>query len=255
MARQMSGGDGHGGQGEPSSDYTGRPNENGLAVQLSDLARALQQEDSFQNTLNGIVAAAVQTVPGAEYAGVMIVQGRRDIETQAATDEVARLVDRAQYDTRQGPCLDAAYEQRTVRLSDMAHEDRWPQFSRRALDAGVRSMLSFQLYVVGDNLGALNLYSRRRAAFNDESEDTGLLFASHAAIAMVGARREQNLTRAMSVRDLIGQAKGILMERHKITDDRAFQLLVRVSQRSNIKLVEVARSLVETGELNDSRGW
>ncbi|MEV4707120.1 GAF and ANTAR domain-containing protein [Actinoplanes sp. NPDC049316] len=226
---------------------------NDLAAQLSDMARSLQQQDGMQDTLDGIVTAAVQTVPGAGHAGVMVVKGRRHIQTPAATDEVVRRVDRAQYETRQGPCLDATYEQQTVRLPDMAEETRWPDFSRRALTEGIRSMLSFQLYVEGDNLGALNLYSGLTSAFDDESEHVGLLFASHAAVAMVGARREQDLTRAISVRDLIGQAKGILMERHKITDDRAFQLLVRVSQHANVKLVEVARNLVETGELNDPR--
>jgi GAF domain-containing protein len=110
-------------------------------------------------------------------------------------------------------------------------------------------MLSFQLYVEQDNLGALNLYAHDTDAFTDESEQVGLLFASHAAVAMADAQTQQHLTRAIAVRDLIGQAKGILMERHKLTGDQAFTLLVRASQNSNTKLNEVARYLVETGEL------
>jgi GAF domain-containing protein len=254
MAERDDTGEDVGGRGQPSSDYTGHGRVNDLASQLSDMALSLQHEDSLQHTLDGIVAAAVQTVPGVQYAGITVVKGRRDVETPSATDDVVRQVDRAQYETAQGPCLDATYQQRTVRLSDMAQEERWPEFRRRALAAGIRSMLSFQLYVIGDNLGALNLYSRRAAAFDDESEYVGLLFASHAAIAMAGAQREHDLIRAASVRDVIGQAKGVLMERYKITDDRAFQLLVRVSQNANVKLVEVARYLVRTGELADPRG-
>ncbi|HET6479169.1 MAG TPA: GAF and ANTAR domain-containing protein [Actinoplanes sp.] len=242
------------GRGRPSSDYTGRSGPDDLAARLSEMARSLQREPNLQDTLNAIVAAAVQTVPGAEHAGAMVVRGRRVVETQATTDDVVRLVDQAQYDTGQGPCLDATYQQKTVRLSDMAEERRWPEFSRRIADAGIRSMLSFQLFVDGGTLGALNLYAREIGAFDDESEEIGLLFAAHAAIAMSGAQREQNLTAALSMRDVIGQAKGILMERHRITADQAFRLLVGVSQHTNVKLVEVARSLAVTGELRESRG-
>jgi len=131
----------------------------------------------------------------------------------------------------------------------MTREDRWPDFTRRALDLGIRSMLSFQLYVAEDTLGALNLYSDQAAAFTDESENIGLLFAAHAALAMAGARNHDDLTRALSMRDLIGQAKGILMERHRLTADQAFALLVRASQRTNTKLTDIARNLADTGSL------
>jgi transcriptional regulator with GAF, ATPase, and Fis domain len=244
---------GRGGQGQPSSSYSGDAAPDDLARTLSDLARSLQNEDSIENTLGGIVTAAVQTVPGAQYAGLTVVEARRTVNSPAATDDVVREVDRAQYDTGQGPCLSAVYERQTVRLSDMACEDRWPDFTRRALELGIRSMLSFQLYVVEDNLGALNLYSTDADAFDDESEHVGLLFAAHAAVAMAAARKERNLVRAISMRDLIGQAKGILMERHKLTDDQAFALLVRASQRTNVKLVDIARRLAETGELSPPR--
>ncbi len=156
-----------------------------------------------------------------QYAGISEVRGRRDIDTPAWTAELVRNSDAAQYETAQGPCLDAIYVQQTVRVSDMASENRWPDFAKRAVELGVGSMLSFQLYVVGDNLGALNLYSRERDAFDDESEHVGLLFASHAAVAMAGAQRNEQLNRAMGTRDLVGQAKGILMERHKLTADEA----------------------------------
>jgi transcriptional regulator with GAF, ATPase, and Fis domain len=246
-------GDGGGGQGQPSSSYSGDAASDDLAQTLSDLARSLQHEDSIENTFGGIVTAAVQTVPGAQYAGLTVVEARRKVDTPAATHCVVREVDQAQYDTGQGPCLSAVYEQQTVRLSDMASEDRWPDFTRRALDLGIGSMLSFQLYVVEDNLGALNLYSADADAFDDESEHVGLLFAAHAAVAMAAARKQRDLVRAISMRDLIGQAKGILMERHRLTGDQAFALLVRASQRTNVRLVEIARRLAETGELSPSR--
>jgi GAF domain-containing protein len=224
-----------------------------LAVKLSELARTLQDEGNVQDTFDAIVAAAVDTVPGAQYAALSVVEKRRVVKTRAGTHELTYQVDQLQYDTGQGPCLDAVYEQQTVRLPDMDVEQRWPQFTRRTSELGVRSMLSFQLYVQQDNLGALNLYSSHRNAFGDDSEHVGRLFAAHASIAMSGAQQLQHLTRAADVRDLIGQAKGILMERHKLTDDHAFSLLVRASQHTNTKLVEVARYLVATGELASVR--
>ncbi len=223
-----------------------------LATKLSDLARTLQSETNVDETLQAIADAAVGTVPGAQYAALSVVERRRRVRTQAGTAELVFQVDRAQYETGEGPCLDAVYEQQIVSLPDMSSEDRWPQFTRRAAELGVGSMLSFQLFVQQDNLGALNLYSADKHAFDDgDAEHVGLLFAAHAAVAMSGAQREEHLTKAMAARDVIGQAKGILMERHKLTADQAFSVLARASQHTNLKLIDVARSLAETGALTE----
>jgi transcriptional regulator with GAF, ATPase, and Fis domain len=203
----------------------------------------------LQETLQGIVAAAVDNVPGAQYAGISEVQGGREIGTPAWTDALVRATDAAQYETGQGPCVKSIAAEQTVRISDMASDDRWPAFAKRAAQLGVGSMLSFQLYVVGDNLGALNLYNHEPDAFDDESEHVGLLFASHAAVAMAGAQRNERLNRAIGTRDLIGQAKGILMERHKLTAEQAFTLLVRTSQATHIKLRDIAEQLATVGVL------
>lgn len=236
-----------------SSSYQGSAaGEDRLARQLSDLARDLQEEENLQDTLQRIVQAAVENVPGAEFAGITVVEGRREVNTPAWTAELVRAADQAQYETGQGPCLDTVYEEQTVRLPDMRAEQRWPEFTARATALGVGSMLSFQLYVTGDNLGALNLYSKTPEAFGDESEHIGLLFASHAAVAMASAQTQEQLARGMETRDLIGQAKGILMERYRLTGDQAFALLVRASQTTNIKLRDIAEHLAATGELPGS---
>ncbi len=218
-----------------------------LATSLSDLARTLQHEEDVEKTLQAIVNAAVDTVPGAQYVGLSVVERRRQVHTRAGTDDLVYQVDQVQYDTGEGPCLDAMYEHRTVHLPDMTGERRWPRFTRRAAELGVASMLSFQLYVHEDNLGALNLYSAQKDAFDDESEHVGQLFAAHAAVAMSGAQQVEHLTKAMAARDVIGQAKGILMERYKLTADQAFAVLAQASQHTNIKLLDVARSLAHTG--------
>jgi GAF domain-containing protein len=220
-----------------------------LATRLSELARSLQHQDNSHDTLVNIVRAAVELIPGVEEGSISVVFGRRHVHSEAATGELPRAVDKAQYETGEGPCLDAAFEEHTVRVPDMSAETRWPEFARRAVEAGACSMLAFQLYVDGDNLGALNVYARRPNAFEDESVHIGLLFAAHAAVAFATAQRREQLVQAVATRDLIGQAKGILMERFKITSDQAFHLLVQASQHTNQKLRDVADRLVASGEL------
>lgn len=200
------------------------------------------------HTLQGIVRAALVNIPGARHAGITIVDRSGRVSTPAATAELVAHIDQLQDEVGQGPCLDAIREHITVRCDDLNAEARWPDFAARATQLGVRSMLSFQLFVRDRDLGALNLYSSAPASFDEVDEQIGLLLASHAAVAMVGAQGRHNFAVALATRDLIGQAKGILMERRKITAKRAFELLVRASQRSNRKLHEIADDLVSTGE-------
>lgn len=224
------------------------PNED-LADRLVELARGLQQHHDVDRTLQGIVEAAVGTVPGAQHASISAILRRREVRTRAATSDLARTVDQVQYELQQGPCLDALYELQTVRLPDLCEDQRWPLFSKRAHELGVGSMLAVRLFVEGDDLGALNLMSEQPEVFDAEAEHVALMFAAHAAVAMSGAEEQAQLRRALGTRDLVGQAKGILVERFKITGDQAFRLLVQASQGTNRKLHEVAEDLVMTGEL------
>jgi transcriptional regulator with GAF, ATPase, and Fis domain len=237
-------------QGHPSAEDTGTAEgHDELASQLSELARSLQASADTDQVLDEVVAAAVALIPGVEQASISVVTARQHVSSPASTGDLPREVDALQVKHHQGPCLDAVYEQQTVRVADMAHEERWPDFARHANDIGARSMLAFQLYVEGDNLGALNLYSSQPQAFDDESEHVGLLFASHAAIAYADSQKLNHLQQKAASRDLIGQAKGILMERHKLTADEAFRVLVRVSIHRNEKLRDVAEQLVTTGQI------
>jgi transcriptional regulator with GAF, ATPase, and Fis domain len=240
------------GRGLPSSSDTGGAVSDSLARQLSEFARSLQDQDDVQQTLDAIVHAAAETVPGAQEASLSIILKRREVQTRAATSDLPRAVDHAQYATGQGPCLDTLYEHETVRLPDMATEQRWPEFAKEARQLGVASMLSLQLYVQGDDLGALNLFSWATDAFSDESERIGLLFAAHAGVAMADAQQQEHLRRAIDSRDLIGQAKGILMERYHLRADPAFAVLVRVSQATNRKLTDICAELTDTGSLPET---
>lgn len=236
-------------RGEPSRESTGdSQGHDQLATQLSEFARTAQQQRDPHTTLREIVRAAIELVPGCDEGSISVVLGRRTVTSEAAASELPQVVDRLQ-ERFGGPCFDAVYEQETVRVADMATEVRWPEFTRGALQAGAAGMLAFQLYVEGDNLGALNLFSREANAFDDESEHVGLMFASHAAVAYASAQQQERMTRAVATRQVIGQAQGILMERHKLTGDQAFAVLVRASQHNNIKLRDVAEKLVRSGAL------
>ncbi|GAB3537105.1 GAF and ANTAR domain-containing protein [Arthrobacter tecti] len=216
---------------------------------MSQLARSLQAEKDPQEILIHLVRAAIDLVPGADEGSISVVEGRRRVNSQVPSSDLPRDVDAVQSEVGQGPCLDAVYEHETVMVPDMATEQRWPEFSHRAAALGAASMLSFQLYVEGDNLGALNLYGRAPHTFTDESEQVGKLIASHAAIAFADARKLGQMRDASHSRDIIGQAKGILMERYNITAQHAFVILTQYSSHTNTKLFDIADYLATTGAL------
>jgi transcriptional regulator with GAF, ATPase, and Fis domain len=236
-------------RGRPSSEASGDAVRDDVAQRLADLARHMQRQVDAPAVMDVIVSAVVGTIPGVEEGTISLVQGRRRVVSAAATSELARRFDDLQQEAQQGPCLDAMYEQQTVRVDDLTRDERWPELARRAAELGVFSVLCFQLFVHDDDLGALNLTARRPGAFTDESERIGLLFASHAAIAVADARDLNHITTALGSRDVIGQAKGILMERYKVTADMAFALLAKTSQDTNRKLHDVAEHLANTGTL------
>lgn len=224
-----------------------------LATRLGELARDLQHEDDLDTVLSGIVQAAVQLIPGADDASISLVTGRKRIVSKVASGDLPRRVDALQSSTGQGPCLDAAYDDRVVRVPDLSTETRWPAFCSGAVELGARSMLSIQLFVEGDRLGALNLFGVRPDAFDPESEQIGLLVAAHAAVAFADSQKISQLNEALITRQLIGQAEGILMERYKISAQQAFLVLTRASSSTGSKLRDVAEHLASSGEIPTRR--
>ena len=217
-----------------------------LAVLMSDHARSLHEARSLEETLQGITETAVDCIPGADWAGITMVADRTKLETRAPTGPVVVRIDVEQYDAREGPCLSALWDEVVVRADDISTDERWPTWAAKVGGLGVGAMLSFRLFVRGDVLGALNTYAASPGAYGPDAESVGLLFAAHAAVAMSGAEEVAQLRQAASSRDLIGQAKGILMERYDLgSDEEAFDLMVRASQSSHLKLHLVARQLVE----------
>jgi GAF domain-containing protein len=204
---------------------SGQQPDAGLARQLGELAREMQADPGMASLVQHIVEATAREVEHADYAGITVVERNR-VRSEAATDDIVARLDGAQHRLGQGPCLNSLREEVTVRSADFKQENRWPDFVAVAMGEGVQSMLSVQLFVEGDNLGALDLYLTEPNVFDDEDESIAMLLAAHAAVAMKGSSVESNLRIALESRDAIGQAKGVLMERYKIGPTEAFGLLV-----------------------------
>lgn len=224
-------------------------------VERQHLYTVINQVDELQRrgetdpgaALLDIIKTSVVSVPGAEYAGVTLVERASDgdVVTVATTHDFPKLLDDVQREVGEGPCLSAAWNQHTIHIDDLAAEERWPQYREKALDrTPVRSVLSFRLFDDGQRLGALNFHAERAGSFTEESVEVGLVFAAHTTVAWNSMRRQQQFQSALASRDIIGQAKGILMERFDINAVAAFELLARLSQQSNVKIAEIAQRLI-----------
>ncbi len=210
---------------------------------FAEIARMLFDAESVDQTLQRIVHLAAETVEGCDYAGVSFVERGGEINTPVATHPVVAGCDGLQYEFGEGPCLSAIWEKQTFESEDLTRERRWPRWSPRAVELGAGSMMSFRLFVKESTLGALNLYAGRPGAFDDVDREMGLIFASHAAIALSGAVRQAQLDAAI----VVGKAMGMLMERGGITSEQAFDLLQRAAERTSLKLREVAERVWDAG--------
>jgi len=174
-------------------------------------------------------------------------QDKQPIETIASTDEIATLLDKAQFELGEGPSVESLWDGDTCLIEDMRADTRWPRFAARAIELGIQSLLSCQLPSPRQTSAALNLYAREAGALDGESLAIVQVFAAHASIALTHRRTEAGLRAAIDTRGTIGQAIGVLVERHKVPPERAFDLLVRASQRSHVKLRDLAAYVVDTG--------
>ena len=231
------------------NEYSGQE----LARRMSELAVRLRDEDSRDGTLRAIVHAALDLVPGARWAGISLLRGKR-VTVEVSSDDLVFELDHLQGEFGEGPSLSAIREQHIVRVADLSEPGQpWPRFAAATVERGVRSMMSLRLFVRRATLGALNLYADQPDAFTPDAEILADLVAQHAAVALAGAIHEHDLNAALVNRDLLGQAKGILMQRDRLTTLQAFQLLVRTSQDTNMKIADVARWLI-TETQNNARG-
>jgi hypothetical protein len=214
--------------------------------------RELASRQDVDETLQLAVDLATELVRGCELADVMFLR-RGGVTTPVSSDALAREIDRIQQESNEGPCLSAARADQLVVSDELATDERWPTFGPRAVaEVGVHSALSFQLYLHrngGDRYGALNLYSTSPSAFVEESIALGEVFAAQCATTLAAAIAREGAETALASRDLIGQAKGILMATEQLTAEEAFALLRRASQDLNVKLRDVADHVARVGAL------
>ncbi|SHF71582.1 GAF domain-containing protein [Jatrophihabitans endophyticus] len=216
---------------------------------VAQVARALHvPSGDLDSTLEAIVRSAVRTVPCAEDAGLLLVN-RGELVPIAVTGPRPELLDQLQRRAGEGPCVDAATSQRIVVSPDVTRDPRWPHFHEAAAELGAVSMACVPLQVESRMTGALSLYSSQPDAFRGADLAFTEVFATLAAVALAEAQRADQLRSALTSRDLLGQAKGILMERDRVDPDEAFRRLSAASQTTNTKVTVVAEHLVRTGEL------
>lgn len=218
-----------------------------LRQTMDDLAERFAHPTDLEATLYGVTRAAVRHVPGTDSADILMVSPLEGFRSVAATSPLAPRIDSFQQEFDEGPCLDAADGELVVRSDDLRNDPRWPRFGKRAAAEGVRSVLSLQLFTHGAGRGALNLMSGRPNAFPAEADAFAGMIATHAATALIAHSNETQFRSALASRDTIGQAKGMVMERFGIDAVQAFELLVRLSQSSNTRVVDLAAERVARG--------
>ena len=202
-------------------------------------------ETDAETVIAELAEHAAVEVPGAQYAGVTVTRDHRHIDTPAATHPYPILLDKIQQRHREGPCLESAWEEKTIHAPDLQTDKRWPRYRRDALaETPIRSIMAFQLFIADHTMGALNVYAEHPLVFDEQSKAIGLIFAAHTSVAWNVARRDEQFRRALASRDLIGQAKGMIMARYGVDAVQAFEMLRKLSQDSNTPVTKIAEDLV-----------
>lgn len=228
----------------------------GSLRRIADIVHRLHSRpDADANTVIAELAehAAVE-IPEAQYAGVTVTRDKRHIDTPAATHGYPVLLDEIQQRHGEGPCLTAAWEEKTVHVADLETDDRFPAYRRDVLaQTPIRTIMAFQLFIADQTMGALNVYAEQAGVFDSQTKEVGLAFASHSSVVWNAARRDDQFKEALSSRDTIGQAKGMIMERYGVDGIRAFELLRALSQESNVPLTQIAAELVAKADAGEGQ--
>jgi len=234
-----------------TEDPVARQAEQDLTSSLTDLAGLLSSHRSLEPTLVRIAELTVAAIPGAEGAGLTLLEPSR-AQTVVATAAFVHEVDDVQYDLGEGPCLSAVGDGRTHTSGNLGGARDWPRFGPRAGRLGVHSALSIPLLLGGEVLGALNVYARTRDAFTPHARQLGEAFSGPAAVSVYNAqmlaqaeRLTGQLQAALESRAVIDQAMGVIMSRSGVTAPEAFDRLRAASQARSRKLSEVAGDLLE----------
>jgi GAF domain-containing protein len=236
---------------QPSTD-PGQPQRYAdPAHAFAELSKIMLGAQPLTATLERVAALAADVVPGADQVSVTLMENDKP-RTVAFTGPLASVLDERQYAAGFGPCMDAAITGTTIAIDDTSTDDLYPDFSRLAADHGVHHVLSVGMPIPQRTIGALNVYGRGPATFDDEEVRLAATFAGYAAVSLANAALYNStaelaaqMQQAMASRAVIEQAKGILVRDNRCSPDEAFAMLVRASSVSNRKLRDIAHSLVE----------
>lgn len=221
---------------------------NTIVAELAELVASIdRQSTATEDGLRELVESGAEHLAGCQYAGITLADAGEAVTNVVATHHYAVDLDAAQQRYREGPCVAAAWQHHIMHVADLGADERWPRYQQYALEnTPIRSVLSYELFVDGSTTAALNFYAKQPHAFSDDSIELGGVFASHVALAWSLMRRKDQFRSALASRDIIGQAKGVIMERFNIDAVEAFELLTRLSQQSNRKLIDLAAALIES---------
>src|SRR5215212_6999888 len=233
-----------------SADHRSAEDED-LRDSLAGLSRLASNRLPLEDLLTQVATYAVQAIPGADGAGLTLLEEGRS-NTIVTTASFVRQIDDVQYGMGQGPCISAVREGRTLMSGSLGADSRWPRFGGRIARLGVHSVVSLPLITPEAVVGAMNVYAHGKNIFDDRAAELGEIFATPAAIAVQNAhvlaqtrRLANRLQSALEIRGVIDRAVGILMSRSGITEQEALERLRAMSQRDHHKLATVAQHIID----------
>lgn len=221
----------------------------GLDRRLAEAAREMAGARRPDDALQQVARMAVDLIDSCDVSGVCVLRkGAHD--TCAHTHDSVQLMDDLQRELGEGPSVTELLTMDVIAVRDLTTDAPWPQWGEQVVKrTGLRSYLGFRLFTGADSIGTLNLYAYESDAFDHQDQLDGLVVAAHAAVALDAAVRHDQMHTALTSRQLIGEATGILRERFELTSEQAFGVLKRISSQQNIKLFAVAQHVLDTGQL------
>jgi GAF domain-containing protein len=230
--------------------------EEALAEVLVSLADTLVEDYDIVELLDRLVAACLELLE-VSAAGLLLDDRQGQLAVMASSSEEARVVELFQIQNNEGPCLDCVRTGNIVAMADLReHRERWPRFTATALDVGFGSVAAVPMRLRQNTIGALNLFNPEPVAVSEHDQRLAQALADVATIGILHQRTvhqsgllAKQLQHALNSRVLIEQAKGVIAERHSISMDAAFNTIRRHARHFNLKLTDVARSVVH-GDLD-----
>jgi hypothetical protein len=228
-----------------------------LLTAFRAMADIVYSGESYDSVYDSLCTTAVKLVDGCDHASLMLRRSGR-VETVAASDDVARQIDEYERALGEGPCLDAIDDDQPDQhiCPDLTDGSKWPTLARKIMaETSVRGMAGFRLRQDGQRVGALNVFSDTAGSLTEHSLEQAIMLTAFASVTLAALDRGEEATtlrRGLESNREIGKAVGLLMALHDIDDDRAFEMLAKVSQEMNIKVAQVAAQVVEHHRRKDA---